>query len=91
MQKPRRVETETRAVITTAIRNATQVPVGVVMDERTKKMRASGERYRYVLERVDGPWLAAEIWQWQGDMLWWRRYLPHDLEPSADTHTHNGI
>ncbi len=80
-------ETETRAIAFVKVTNATPSPK--VPTERETKIRNEGEELKYLIEKVDGNWLVAQVYTYDKnyallgrDSPWEKKYkLDSDLYP----------
>lgn len=75
-----KVESDSRAVIDTIVRNSTPVPPGAEPTAYGERARRFGERFRYVLDKEAEGWRVVEIWDWD-DILtknWNKRYPKED-------------
>lgn len=79
-----KVETDTRAIIKTLIKNSTPIPPGAEVTPYAKRQRAQGDQYRYVLERDADGWKIAEVWEFDSivDNKWIKRG-PFEPKPSV--------
>jgi hypothetical protein len=69
-------ESDSRASAVVRIRNATPPPAGAVTTEYINNSREKGDRYKYVLEKVNAEWRVSEIWafwEWKSPPEWQRR------------------
>jgi hypothetical protein len=73
-----KVESESRAVIETLIKNTTPNPKGAELADFQKESREDGVRYKYVLEKNKNAWIVIEIWSWWEYSSKWNKYLPSD-------------
>ena len=87
-----KVESESRAVVVVVIKNTTTIPAGAEMTKYHEEQRRDGERYRYVLEKSQGGWRVAEIWEWSGyPSKDWKKVKPRDGKPQVPSLTYLGI
>lgn len=56
------VETETRAVAYALLRVNTPPPAAITLTAEEVASRKKGERYKYVLEKVEGDWKVAQVY-----------------------------
>lgn len=77
------VQSDTRAVVTTQIRNTTSPDQGASLDSEDKKTKEAGETLRYVLERKDtsGGWKIAQVSRYRAYTQSWEDVLKKP-EPS---------
>ncbi|KRC26606.1 hypothetical protein [Acidovorax sp. Root219] len=59
-----KVETDSRAIVVTKIRNSTPLPPGTTLTAADTKRREEGDQYKYVMEKQQEAWKVAEIWRW---------------------------
>lgn len=86
-----KVETESRAVAVVTIKNVTPIPEGADQEPRTLKVRESGERYKYVLEKSEFGWGVSEISEWDDWGKQWRKtYLTSAKGPMVPHMTYEG-
>lgn len=57
------VETESRAIVLTHIKNITPLPADAVLNKYEAKSRENGSRVKYVLEKNAGAWQISEVWE----------------------------
>lgn len=76
-----KVESESRAVVLTTVRNTTPVPPGAEESPRMRKEREDGGRYRYILEKEKNEWKVAEVWYWADYSSKWSKLRPSDGKP----------
>jgi hypothetical protein len=60
-----KVESESRAVIVTLLKNTTPVPPGAEVSDFSQRYRTNGERFKYILEKDQSGWKVAEVWEWE--------------------------
>jgi hypothetical protein len=82
-----KIESESRAVITTVIKNTSPLPEGAEMDARSLNERIQGERYRYVMGHHKSGWRVSEVYSWQSYSSSWRKDLPFDKKPIVPSMT----
>jgi hypothetical protein len=87
-----KVESDTRAVILTNIRNTTPIPPGAEASRSQLQERETGNRYRYVMDKDKDGWKVAEIWDWDDYITkGWRKRQPDDGKPLFPSWTFHGI
>lgn len=70
-----KAESETRAIVFGTIRNANPVPPGAEADEIEKKWRASGFKFKYLVEKTSGAWKISQVFRYDESA----RYLKKDV------------
>jgi hypothetical protein len=55
-------ESETRAVVTTKMKNITPLPPNYELPEFWKKRRDFGQEVRYIVEKIKGEWRLTQAW-----------------------------
>ena len=84
-----KVESESRAVILTMIKNTTPIPAGAEVSKFDEERRR-GEKFRYVLERDQTGWKVAEVWSWRDYDGKFFKLWPGDGKPSVPSSTFGG-
>jgi hypothetical protein len=87
-----KVESESRAVIITSIKNSTPVPVGAELSKFEEQSRSEGDKYKYVLEKHPPGWQVAEIWDFKtySTPPSWSKIIPSDGKPFISSSTYEG-
>jgi hypothetical protein len=83
------VQSETRAVVTTHIKNVTPPEEGAVLDADAKKAKEAGEPFQYVLERNDAKsgWKITKIASFPSYARDWQSAYPK-IEPSNNRYVY---
>ncbi|WP_278405806.1 hypothetical protein [Pseudomonas rhodesiae] len=86
------VQSDTRAVVTAHIKNATPPEDGAVLDAEAKKSKEDGEPFQYVLERQDtkSGWKITKISSFSSYTKDWRDAYPKD-EPSNNRYVYGSF
>lgn len=86
------VQSDTRAVVTAHIRNATPPEEGAVLDADAKKAKEAGEPFQYVLERQDtkNGWKITKISSFSSYTKDWRDAYPK-AEPSNNRYVYDSF
>lgn len=87
-----KVESDSRAVVQAVVKNTTPIPAGADVTRQDEEARRHGEPYRYILEKGEGGWRVAEIWEWEKYMQQgWRKRYPDDGKAMVPTLTFGGM
>lgn len=70
-----KTESETRAIVFGTIKNANPVPPGAQADEYDKKWRASGFKFKYLVEKTGGAWKISQVFRYDESS----KYLKKDV------------
>jgi hypothetical protein len=57
-----KVESETRGLVFATIKNSTPIPEGITASEYEKESRMNGEKFKYLVEKVDGQWRVSDVY-----------------------------
>lgn len=86
-----KVESDSRAVVVTVIKNTTPLPSGASPSRFDEERRRDGERYKYVLEKAANGWQVAEVWEWDTyPSPGWKKVAPGDGTPRVASLTYEG-
>ena len=85
-----KIESESRSIITTTIKNTTPIPAGAEVSKYDEESRKDGDRFKYVLEKNQAGWRLAEIWKWQSYSSRWEKRHPGDGTPHVHSLTMDG-
>ncbi len=86
------VQSDTRAVVTAHVRNATPPEDGATLDAEAKKTKEAGEPFQYVLERPDtkSGWMITKISSFSSYTKDWRDAYPK-AEPSDNRYVYGSF
>ena len=56
-----KVESETRGLVFATVKNVSPIPDGAVPDSYDKERRPNGEKFKYLVEKVDGQWRVSDV------------------------------
>lgn len=69
-------ETESRAIVVAQIKNITPMPADAVLEERQRKARENGKRFKYVMEKDEQGWKIAAVLEWDNFDNEYRKLRP---------------